>query len=41
MEKIGPPPPARQHTNMKTLILKLAALAGVVALVAALWPIFT
>jgi hypothetical protein len=26
---------------MKTLILKLAALAGVVALVAALWPIFT
>jgi hypothetical protein len=31
---------ARQHTNMKTLILKFAALAGVILLVAALWPIF-
>ena len=30
----------RQHCDMKQTILKLTALAGVFALVAALWPIF-
>ena len=30
----------RQHYDMKQTILKITALAGVIALVAALWPIF-